>query len=147
MYAGRADGEPMVGDVHAVAASGGDRRGDAEVGDDRLALLEQDVLGLDVAVDHAVAVGVAERGGDRARDPERHVHRERAFADQPVAQALASGIRHDEVEQPRSAPSGSISPESCSGQDLGMGQARGDPDLAEEPLRLVVRRPAPAGAP
>ena len=41
---------------------------------------EQDVLGLDVAVDHAVLVGVLERAGRLARDPERVVHRELPLA-------------------------------------------------------------------
>ena len=139
-----ADREPMVGDVRAVAGGGGDRGGHAEVGDDRLAFLEQDVLGLDVAVNHPVPVGIAQGRGDRARDPQRHVHRERAFTDQADPQALASGIRHDEVEQPGSGALGLDLAGIVQGQDLGMGQARGDPDLAQEPLRLVVparRRP------
>ena len=69
------------------------RRGDAEVGDDRLALVEQDVFRLDVPVDDAEAVGVAERGGDRPGDPERDVHRELAFANEPVAETSRSRRR------------------------------------------------------
>ncbi len=37
---------------------------DAEVGDQGLAVLQEDVLGLDVAVDDAALVGELERGGD-----------------------------------------------------------------------------------
>ena len=106
-------------------------RGDAEVGDDRLTLLEQDVLGLDVAVDHVEPVGVGQRAGHGSGDTERHVHRQRPLAGQPVAQALAARVRHDEVEQ-AVAFAGVVQR-----QDLGMGQAGGDPDLAEKPLRLV----------
>ena len=49
---------------------------DAEVGHQGRAVLQQDVLRLDVAVDHALAVGVVERGGDLAREPERLLHRQ-----------------------------------------------------------------------
>ena len=49
----------------AVAAQ---RLADAEVGHQGRAFVEQDVLGLDVAVDHVVAVGVVQRGGDLAGD-------------------------------------------------------------------------------
>ena len=45
-------------------ASGGDGFGDAEVGDDRGAAGEENVLRFDVAVDDAFGV----RGGERARD-------------------------------------------------------------------------------
>ena len=49
------------------------RARDAEVGDERLPVAEQDVLGLDVAMDDAVPVRVVERERDLARDPERVV--------------------------------------------------------------------------
>jgi hypothetical protein len=56
-------GEPIVtGGLH--------RGGDTEVGDDRLIVLEQDVLRLDVAVDHAVAVGVVQGQRDLPDDPD-----------------------------------------------------------------------------
>ena len=46
---------------------------DPEVGHRRVAALEQNVLGLDVAVNHAELVRVAERVGDLARDANRVV--------------------------------------------------------------------------
>jgi hypothetical protein len=40
-----------------------------------MAPAEQDVLRLDVAVDHPLAVGAGQRVGHLPRDPERLVHR------------------------------------------------------------------------
>ena len=84
---------------HAVAAGLLHGEGDAEVGDQGGAVLEQDVLRLDVAMDDALAVGVVERGGDLPREPERLVHRELPLAGQPGAQRFAGDVRHDVVEQ------------------------------------------------
>ena len=53
--------ERHAGLGHPIAAGLARRQGDAEVGHQRLTVVEQDVLGLDVAVDHAVPVGVVER--------------------------------------------------------------------------------------
>ncbi len=53
--------ERHAGLGHPAPAGLAGRERDAEVGDQRLAVVQQDVLGLDVAVDHAVAVGVVER--------------------------------------------------------------------------------------
>ena len=69
-------------------------QGDAEVGDQGGAVLEQDVLRLDVAVDDALAVRVVERRGHLAREPERLVHRElpsrtsRARSDSPATYGM-----------------------------------------------------------
>ena len=52
------------------------RERDAEVGDHRLALMEQDVLRLDVAVDQAVGMGVVQRGGDLPHERDSLVDRE-----------------------------------------------------------------------
>ena len=60
-----AHGEAAVGDVDVVAAGGRHGRGHAEVGHDRLAFLQQDVLRLDVAMDDVMPVGVAERSAPR----------------------------------------------------------------------------------
>ena len=53
-----------------------ERAGDAEVGHQRLAVGEQDVLRLDVAMDHALAVGMVERVGDLPGDAEGLVDRQ-----------------------------------------------------------------------
>jgi hypothetical protein len=63
---GATDDGPGVGQPPAPA--GGRGPSDPKVGNDRVALFEQDVLGLDVAVDHPVAVGIVERVGYLARE-------------------------------------------------------------------------------
>ena len=72
----------------------------AEVGHERAAVVEQDVLRLDVPVDHAVAVGVVERRGHLARDAHRVGHGELLLATQPIAQRLTFDVRHH-IEQER----------------------------------------------
>ncbi len=64
------------------------RLGDPEIGHHGLALVEHHVLGLDVAVDHALRVGIAERGGDVAGDSQRLGDGQLAFPRQPVPQAI-----------------------------------------------------------
>ena len=62
------------------------RQRDPEVGDQRVPVVQQDVLGLDVAVDDAVPVRVVERVGDLARDAHGLVDRQLRLAVEPVAQ-------------------------------------------------------------
>ena len=59
---GRAERHAGLG--HAAAAGLLHGEGDAEVGDEGAAVVQEDVLGLDVAVDDALAVGVVEGAGD-----------------------------------------------------------------------------------
>ncbi len=61
------------------SGGGGERLGDAEVGDDGVPAREQHVLGLQVAVHHAVAVRVGERVGELAHQ----AHRVRQAASAP----------------------------------------------------------------
>ena len=89
--------EAHAGLGHAGAAAFADGERDAEVGHQRRAVVQQDVLGLDVAVDDAVPVGVVERGGDLGGDPDGVGDRELLLATQPVAQRLPVHERHHVV--------------------------------------------------
>ena len=70
--------------VEVLAAA--DRPGDAEIGHQRVPRVEQDVGRLDVPVDHAGPVRVAQRIGHLAGDLERVADRELALPDEPLAQ-------------------------------------------------------------
>src|SRR5205807_1307011 len=72
-----------------------DREGDPEVGHQRLALVQQDVLRLDVAVDHLVGMRVAQGGSDLAGDGEGLIHRQLLLALELEAQRLSLDVRHD----------------------------------------------------
>ena len=61
--------------------------------------MQQDVLGLDVAVDDAVAVGVVERRGGLGGDAHRVGHGQLLLAADPVADGLALDERHDVIEE------------------------------------------------
>ena len=119
-----AEGEAGLG--HAGAAGLLHGEGDAEVGDEGLALVQQDVLGLDVAVDDALAVGVVEGAGDFGGEADGVGDGEHAFAREAGAQRLAGDERHDVVEQ----AVGVAAVEQR--EDVRMLQARGGADLAEE---------------
>ena len=60
--------------------------GDAEVGQPGVALRQEDVLRLDVAVDHVAGVGVLQGLGDLAGDPDGVADRQAAFAAEPLAE-------------------------------------------------------------
>ncbi len=104
------------------------RLGHAEVGDQGVAAGDQHVVGLDVAVDHALAVGVGQRVGDLGRDPDGVGDRQLAEMVEAVAQVVAVHVRHHVVEEARGF-AGIVE-----GEDVGMLEPGGDLDLAEEAL-------------
>ena len=97
----------------AEATRDGDGPGHPEVGHHRLVAIDQDVLGLDVAVDHAVGMGVPSALRHLADDLHRLVERQLALARQSLPERFAFHVRH-RVPQPAAA-----SPESCTGRMWG----------------------------
>jgi hypothetical protein len=73
---------------------------DAEVSQHRVTVGEEDVLRLDVAVDHAVRVRGGERVRHLARELHGFIHRERTGALEPVAERLAGEEGRHVVQQP-----------------------------------------------
>ena len=104
------------------------RERDPEIGDHRLAGLEQDVLRLEIAMDDAVGVGVIQRGREQGDQPDDIVHRQFAFALEPGPQGLAFDVRHDVIQEP--VRFAGIEQR----QQVGVLQVGGDPDLGQEPL-------------
>ena len=72
---------------------------DAEVRHERMPALQQDVLGLDVAVDDAEGVRRAQCVGDLARDAQRVLDGELPFALESCAQRLTRDVWHHVVQQ------------------------------------------------
>ncbi len=72
----------------------------AEVHHQRVPVGEHHVVGLDVAVHHAVPMGVREPVHDLAQEAHRLRWGQRAVARQPVPQRVAVDERHDVVEEP-----------------------------------------------
>ena len=112
------------------------RARDAEVRDDRVPFLQQDIAGLDVEMDDALAMRVVERQRDLATESDDVVGRKPRLAAQPIAQRLAGGKRRHEIEESaarRSVPDGYFT-RVVQRQDVRMRQTGGDLDLARETL-------------
>jgi hypothetical protein len=121
----RAHGRAALGDVF-VSVGGA---GDPEIGHQRVAVPgEEQVFRLDVAMDHALFVGVLQCFGRVAGDPERLVHRQPALAPEPVAERLAVHVRHGEPEA-----AGDLA-RVVDRKDVGMLQPGGEADLPLESL-------------
>jgi hypothetical protein len=104
------------------------RLGHAEVHDQGMSPAEHDVLGLEIAVDDAMAVGLGQRVGDVAQDPDAFADRELPFLHELLAQRQAGHVRHD-VEQQVVRRAGVVQR-----QDVGVLQGGRHLDLAEEPF-------------
>ncbi len=90
--------EAHAGLGHATAAGLAGGEGDAEVGHQGAAIVQQDVLRLDVAMNNAVAVGVIESGGNLCSQAHSIGHRQLLLAVQPIAERLTLDERHDVEE-------------------------------------------------
>ena len=121
--------ERHAGGGELLAAGGlAHRLGHAEVGHQGVAAGEHHVVGLDVAVHHALAVGVGQRVHHLDQDLDRVVHRQFADPRQPLAQRLSLDVGHDEVEE-AAGLAGIVER-----QNVGMLQAGRHLDFAEEAL-------------
>ena len=104
-------------------------RGDAEVGHQGVAVGEQDVLRLDVAVDDPLAVRVPQRLRHLAHQAHGVHGGERAVAAEAVAQTLALHVGHREPEHAVGVA------RVVHREYVGVLQAGGEADLATESLR------------
>src|SRR6478672_10229676 len=102
--------------------------GDPEVCDQGLAILEENVLRLDVAVDDAVAVRVVERARYFTGDAERVLDRQLPLAIESRTKGFAFDVRHD-VEQLAVSGAGIVN-----GKDVRMREMRDELDLPLEAL-------------
>ena len=93
-----------------------------------MALGQEDVVRLDVAVDDPVPVGVGQGVDYLAQDPYGLGHRQLAFPRELHPERLARDERHDVVQQIARGAGGE------EGDDVGMLQAGRELDLAFEPL-------------
>ncbi len=134
--ADRADGHPGVGESRAaVRRRRAHRRArDAEVGEHRVPFLEEDVRGLDVAVDDPHAVREPEGVRHLAQDVQRLTDGEPAVAFQAMLERLALHERHDVVVEPLAGPRAQHR------QDVRVLELRGHEDLAHEARGAHVAR-------
>ena len=118
--------------VRFSLGAAGDRLGDAEVGDLHLpGRRDEDVAGLHVAVDDAVAVGEAERGGDVRGDLGGAPGVQRALGADDLREAAALDVLHDdEVGAVLLAPV-------VDGHDVGVVEVGRGLGLTTEPLDEV----------
>ncbi len=129
------EGHPGVGDRAVGREVRRQRPRDAEVSEQRISLgRQEDVLRLDVAVNHAVLVRIVEGARDLPRDPERILERQLLDSAQPIAQALAFHVGHGEPEQPGGRPAGVMD-----GEDVRVLELGDELDFSAEALRSKRR--------
>ena len=131
---GGADGNPGAGERFPPPSPGrlAERLGDPEVSDQRVTPGKQDVRGLDVAVDHAVLVGVSEGVRHLGDEPHGLLQRQRPLAREPVQERLPFHVAHHVEEDPLCLASLEQR------HDVGMRELRGDLRLTGEPLAAQI---------
>jgi hypothetical protein len=99
---------------------------------------QQNVLGLDVAVDDAARVGERQRVRYLAGDSQCVGERQWTVAAQAIPQRLSLDVRHDIIEEVRAVGAGIRNPWHPTGvvepEDVRMVELRGDLNLAKETL-------------
>ena len=99
--------------------------------------MQEDVLRLHVAMDHAVSVRVLQSVRRGHRDVHRIVDRELPLARQPRTQRLAVDVGHDVEQEPpvRIARLAGVEQR----EDVRVLEIRRDANLGEEPIRTELR--------
>jgi hypothetical protein len=117
---------PRIGDDGRVVTT----MGDAEVGDERAAggRLEQDVVGLHIAVHDAASVGVREGPRHLAQYARRFRRRQRTARAESLTERLAFHVAHDEEDESARFA------DTMDGDDVRVREARRHARLPEESL-------------
>jgi hypothetical protein len=111
---------------YAIATGDGDGQCDPEVCDNCVTRLEQQVLWLDVAMDHAALMCVAQSAGHFPRDPNGVANGEQLLAVEALPERLAFDERHDVIEETIDLTRREY------GNDVRMNELRGDVDFAKK---------------
>ena len=96
MYCGVPSDNPVWGQPLAARAFDGER--DPEIRNACVAILEENVLGFDVAVNDTGRMGVRQSIRDLDRDANGGIDRQLALPGEPGAQGLSRDVRHDIVQ-------------------------------------------------
>ena len=96
---GRAERDSHPGE-RSTAGRAAQRARDTEVSHERVTVMQEDILRLDVTMHDATAMGVVERFGGLAGEPDRIRDRQATIAREPCTERLAIHERHRVIRQP-----------------------------------------------